>query len=170
MTMRSITIIISLFMTASALTGCDNSRSFRDLKIYVDHINQTAADPPKTKAGASQSQPVPAIFHAGQLRSPFENSTLAGQGKPASNNPLQLYPITMLRFVGVIEQDKIDYGFILTPDNKVYPVKQGDLIGDHYGKVVSITQQKINVMEENASNGGSPIQRIITLQLKDEHE
>ncbi len=49
----------------------------------------------------------------------------------------------------------------------VYQIKEGDFIGDRQGKVISIYQDRLNIMEQDAAYGKQMIQRIITLQLKE---
>ena len=146
-----INVIISLFVLINLLIPICHSRENPELSA--------------TSLLQGLRFPVPARFQAGQFRSPFENTNLGNANKTALT-PLQAYPLSMLRFVGIIEKGNMRFAFILTPDNKVYSISKGDILGDHYGKVVNITKQKIDIMEET-SEGNSKMPRMTTLQLKE---
>ncbi len=90
------------------------------------------------------------------------------QGKDKHANPLQAYPLSVLRFIGTLSRGNIIFAFIMSPDQMVYQVKQGDMIGDRNGKIISIYPDRINVMEQDTTFGTQSVQRIVTLQLKEE--
>lgn len=109
--------------------------------------------------------PAPVYYKGNTLRAPFDNSEMISK-KVIHTNPLLNYPLAMLKFLGTMEQGNKLFGYILAPDNKMYQVKTGDLIGDQEGKIIDIDQKHIKVLERNPDDGNKKI--IETLMLKDE--
>ncbi|EKD45541.1 MAG: hypothetical protein ACD_69C00244G0004 [uncultured bacterium] len=147
------------------LYGCSNNKEerFEDLHNYIANLKQTAATKLNKNAALITSSP-PIQYRAEILRSPFDPAETAAQKKDKILNPLQSYPLSMLRFVGILVYNGKVFAVVMAPDNKVYQVKKGDIIGDHGGIVASLQQNQLNIMEPN-ENGS----HIVTLHLKDEH-
>ena len=70
--------------------------------------------------------------------------------------------------VGTVTKGKNYVAYIVTPDNLIYQVKEGDIIGDQHGKVVKIESSKMKIVEEDMANGEKSMQRMVTLQLASE--
>lgn len=170
--MTRVGIIMLIVFT---LTGCDRNHSFKDLQTYVDQLRETAApresdDPDMRKPRA---EPESVKVESGSRRSPFAIvETLSAdkknkRGEVMADNPLLTYPLDVLRFVGTVTRKGETVAIISTPDNKIYQVKSGDVIGDRDSTIVSIDSDRINLEEQYSENGGQPMKRVITLQLKE---
>jgi len=105
-----------------------------------------------------------AIFHAGDLRSPFVSAEKM-IGKQVAGNSIQSFPLRLLKLTGTVTEKNRVVAFIQTPDNMIYQVGQGDIIGDQSGKVVSIEPNRILIMENSTSQHAK--QHIVTLEIKD---
>jgi Tfp pilus assembly protein PilP len=73
----------------------------------------------------------------------------------------------VLRFVGTVTQNGSTIAFISAPDNKIYQIKAGDIIGDHDSEVTQIDSDRISMIEQYSENGSTPMKRVVTLQLKE---
>jgi type IV pilus assembly protein PilP len=159
-----------LMIIAAALTvsGCSERKKLRDLEQYVAQLKQSSQLPQKASLLKDLQPPTPVTYTAANARSPFEVASASGGGHSNSKHPLQNFPIGQLHFKGTVNQGNSTWAFVLAPDNKLYQVKLGDMIGDHYGKIVSISETRIEIQEQvdQLIPLGKPNTRIVTLQLK----
>lgn len=163
---RHKTIFLCLIlMVAMLLTACGSERHVRDLKKFIDDQKKSAAENQKLSAATQLHFPTPATYEAKNARSPFAEITVAGTIKV---HPLENYPLASLKFKGTVTQNDNTLAFILAPDNKLYQVKTGDIIGDHYGKILNIYPDHIEI-EESVTEGGTQevSKRLVTLELRD---
>lgn len=151
------------------LFGCKNSEPFQDLRLYIEQLKQTEIIAQKKKATPKRPLPVPTSYKADSLRSPFQVTAPLTGKKAIPSNPLQAYPLSMLRFVGTLTEGETTVAFIMTPDNLIYQVKTGDLISDNRDIVIHISPDRLDVMVKTIENEIVINQHIVTLQLKDEH-
>lgn len=151
--------IALLLLAAGTLAGCGGNAS--DLEEYVKSLKQSTVQP-----SWKPDSPTPVSYQSARLRSPFE--TTQAVTKEGRANPLQAYPVTMLRFAGTVSGTNETMAYVLTPDNMVWQVRVGDRIGDHAGKIIAIDQGQITVMEMDQEAGKAPTGRKVTLQLRDE--
>ncbi len=167
--LKAVSLVLIVFCFSLICISCNKEDQFTDLQNYIKQLKTSDSHSANTPI-PEITLPTPAQYQADLLRSPFEappEST--SKANAIKTNPLQAYPINMLRFIGTLTKGNTTYGFIITPDNLIYQVEEGDLIGERGNKVISIYPDKMNIMEEqkNAIYGSKPIQRIITLQLED---
>ncbi len=146
--------------------SCSSDSHLQDLQQFVSQIKQSESNKPFT---AWQIPTVTTItYQASSLRSPFQDIAAEGT-KKTYTTPLQAYPLTTLRFTGtVIQPGSASIAYVLTPDNMVYQVKEGDPVGDHDGKVTGIRSDRLIVTEQDTENNKQET-RVITLRLKDTH-
>ena len=150
--------VISMMFIGTMLSGCedDHERSYRELQHYVAEIKKRAATPiepiPELRQYSSYHYP------KGARRDPFQQvmqqiSELAPD-RERKKQALESFPLDTLRMVGIMSAAKEQWALILAPDEKIYRVRPGDYLGQRYGKVVSIEQQKIKITELIAVPGG----------------
>lgn len=150
------------------LSSCRDSNQFSDLSEYINQIKQGEAN--KADNSVLITPPIPHTYQADNLRAPFQSANQQIKSKGTIVAPLEVYPLSVLRFVGTVSQNhKISFAYIVSPDNMTYQVKNGDIIGDRKGKIVSINADSINVMEQDIDDKGHPAMRIVTMQLKEIH-
>lgn len=162
-----------------AFTACSSSKHVRDLKEYIDNLRKaSAAEVPLTAPVFEMPKPV--VFETNSERSPFEaaaESTISGNKNSAevAMHPLEGFPISELKFKGIVAQGSNQgstesyetLAFILAPDNKLYQVKIGDIIGDHYGKIEHIYADRIEITEPVKGTKNQTSEKTVTLQRKD---
>lgn len=151
------------------LLACGSKKSFHDLREYIAQIDKSSNVTERVKHVTIVQPPTPVTYQKEATRTPFEeNINETGPQKSQSNNPINAYPINLLRFVGTVTQGEKTWAYVMTPDNKVYQITIGDRIGNHDGKVVKINSGTIEVIEQSGDEEKQGAQRIVTLQLKDE--
>lgn len=164
--MRHSTRVLWLALLPLLLSGCDRSGPYADLRQYLDKIKEQ-------QNGVARSRkvdiifPQPVIYAGNMRRSPFaQNELLASPAKSTVTNPLQAYSLTMLRLLGTVTEKGATFAYITTPDNMVYRIQVGDIIGDRHGKVVNIQPGSVSVMELDSDNPDQQMQRVVSLKLR----
>lgn len=159
-----------MLFVASLLLSCSNS----------DEAIKTHNNVMKLKVNLTKNmtkttlfnfpQPVSVTYQASKLRSPFEKTQLLETAKNNNTRPLTHYPISMLKLVGTLSKDNKQFAYLLTPENKVYPIEIGESIGDHGGKVINIYPDHVDILEQEIDSNKSIKQHTIVLRLKEENK
>ena len=139
------------------LAGCADS-SISDLQNYVSDV----------KAKKGTIEPVPEfpeietfVYNAESYNDPFKPWTTevaplnkAAQNnngiKPSSDRPkeeLEEFPLDTLRMMGILEMKGTRWALIKASDGIVYRVKKGNYMGQNYGKVVDVQDDKVILKE-----------------------
>lgn len=142
------------------------SQDISDLNAFIEQT--------KTKHVGSV-EPIPQfeaytnfIYSANELRDPFEPAFQMEGGnevadKPTHNQrprePLEHFPLDTLRMVGVLERGDQIWGLIKDPQNIVHRVKVGNHAGTNEGEIVSVSEEKIELLEVVADGMGNYVER-----------
>jgi type IV pilus assembly protein PilP len=166
-TRSKIRSILSLTILVLLMCSCNSNEGKRELQQYIANLKSNANMPGKIPLLTQFQLPTPVKY----LTSETNNGANNGSGSSGGNNtvpskPLQSYPLKDLQYVGNITQDNQTWAYILTPDNMIYGAKLGDIIGNTYGKIVKITGDHIEVLEQHKETG-KPAQSIMTIELKE---
>jgi len=157
-------VMITLF-----LSSCGD-RDISDLEKYVAGVK---AKPPRPIEQIPAYEHIPPHYYEVQdKRDPFiplvakggggtegpEDDDTSSQEKIACPNPgsnrvrvgLELVPLDALQMVGWLEEEHGALGalVILKGDGTIHHVKQSDYIGDNYGKIINVSERKIEVLEQ----------------------
>jgi Tfp pilus assembly protein PilP len=156
-----------LIITVLLLSACDNQRKLRDLREYIANLNKTTVlSQPKKDIIAAIPVPVPVTYQSAALRDPFEESTISYTEK-GMINPVNAFPLSMLRYTGMLAMGSKRWAVILIPDGRVYQLTLNDSIGDHQGRVTKINTDHIEVMEKYTDDTQKIMSRLVIIQLKD---
>lgn len=163
---------LHLLMPCIALLLNACSQDISDLNAFIDQT--------KTKHVGSV-EPIPQfeaytnfIYSADDLRDPFEPAfQMEGNGelvdKPTHNQrprePLEHFPLDTLRMVGVLEKGDQIWGLIKDPQNIVHRVKVGNHAGTNEGEIISVSEDKIELLEVVADGMGNYVERNATLSV-----
>lgn len=167
-----VTVAISMLLTACA--GSDHS----DLKAYIDGV--TARQKPQIEP-LPEFKPYPIyVYEAGELRDPFEESAfveqqvevaIEGSGiRPPERDtkePLEEYPLDTLRMVGTLEQSSTMWALIKDGEGSIHRVKTGNYMGKNYGKILSITEHQVEILEIVPNGLGAFIERPAIIALSE---
>jgi len=93
------------------------------------------------------------------------NSMLAAELN-RRKEPLEAYPLDSMSMVGSVMKAGRPYA-LLRVDNLLYQVKQGDYIGQNYGKITKISETDVSLREIVQDAAGEWIERTSALQLQE---
>lgn len=167
---RFSTVLTGIVLAA----GCGNDSA--DLHAWVD---AAGARPGGGIEPLPAVRPVPAfVYEPAGRRSPFMPDTaLATPG--ASPTPdretgpsrrreyLEQFPLDSLRMVGTLETRGTVFGLVRTADGLIHRVAAGQHLGPDDGRIVSITQSAIALVETAPDGQGGQLERAAELGLAD---
>lgn len=171
--MKKIILLSSLF-----LVGCSTGSDINDLEQFVSDT---------TNKPRGRIQPLPEfkpysafIYSASAMRSPFESpmafqemttqveDTVDAPDKNRRKGALERFPVGELNLVGTLakEQGQLN-ALIKTSEGNVHMVKAGEFMGKNHGRIVNITETKIDLIEVVPNGNGGWISRPHSMGLKD---
>jgi len=147
---------IILLGAALSLSACGGDMS--DLERFIDET--------KTKH-IGKVEPLPEFppyqtfeYAATDIRDPFRAQTDIGTSPIAEveyNGPrpeasrrkevLESFPIDSLKMVGLLQQKSQTWGLVRDPDGTIHRVQPGNYAGQNHGKIVSVKETKIDIVE-----------------------
>ena len=80
--------------------------------------------------------------------------------------PLEAFPLDSMTMVGSVNKHGQPFA-LLRVDNLLYQVKQGDYLGQNYGKIIKITETDVSIREIVQDAAGEWIERPGALQLQE---
>jgi type IV pilus assembly protein PilP len=72
--------------------------------------------------------------------------------------------------VGTLEQNKLMYALVKAPDNSLFRVRNGNYLGQNFGRIVGISESAIKLKEITQDGGGNWEEKEQVLQLQEESE
>jgi type IV pilus assembly protein PilP len=156
---KSVRVILRLpaILMMLVLAACGGGMG--DLEQYIASV--------KERPGG-RIEPLPQIkpyetfnYSVQSQRSPFVQDR-SGDMAPSSAGPtpiknrnkeyLEQFPLDTLNMVGTLEREGRTYGLVQTNDGLVHRVLPGNYLGQNDGRIVTVTEGRIEV-EELVSNG-----------------
>jgi type IV pilus assembly protein PilP len=157
---------------AAALAGCSSDMS--DLRAYIDEVK---ARPGGRIEPLPQIQPAPTFgYEPGDRRSPFVPDTPqrrvstdpnAVRG-PDPNRPrefLEQFPLDTMHMVGTLSSPGKSFGLVQTSDGLIHRVSVGNHLGQNYGRVLSISESEISLVEIIPDGLGGYLERPASVAL-----
>lgn len=163
--------LLALVAAMVALGGC--ARSMADLDAYITEV--------KARPGG-RIEPLPEIrtypsfrYDPGDARSPFMPDvpavgSVAGGVRPDAERRrefLESFPLDTLNMVGTVRQGGRLYGLVQTTDKLVHRVVVGNYLGQNDGRIVSITNSEIQLLEIIPDGLGGYTERAASIGLGD---
>jgi type IV pilus assembly protein PilP len=164
---------LSLAAAIAAVTGCSGEAD--DLRAYVDDVK---ARPGGRIEPLPEIRPAPSfVYEPGVRRGPFtpdtpqRNASNAGgvQG-PDQNRPrefLEQFPLDTLRMVGTLDSSGSSFGLVQTSDGLIHRVSVGNHLGQNYGRILSISDSRISLVEVIPDGLGGYLERPASVGLSD---
>jgi len=170
MIMRALMLVALMLV----LTACGGG--MRDLDQYV-------ADVKSRQFG--QLEPLPEIrpyetfsYDAYELRDPFTpSSPIMAERRNVTDGlrpdfdrrrePLEAFPLDSLRMVGTLERSDDRFALVRDSTGLVHRVQSGNYIGQNYGKIIGVAEDKIAVLEIIPDGLGGWMERDAALDLTD---
>lgn len=138
------------------IAGCgDGGQS--DLEEYVQQVRSRVARPVEPLPEIKQVRSF--TYEPGERRDPFVTDKQIAELPVASKvnklapdplrrkEELEGYALDSLRMVGTLEQNQSKWGLIRTPNGAVHRVMIGNYMGSNDGRIVSITDEAIQLIE-----------------------
>ena len=163
-----------LIVAAVGLSACSGNNS--DLRQYIDEVK---ARPGRRIEPLPSIRPAPSFaYEAGSRRSPFMPDTpqnaintnpnaVSGPDPSRPREFLEQFPLDALRMVGSLELNQVKAGLVQATDGLVHRVIVGNHIGQNYGRVMSISESEIELVEIIPDGLGGYIQRPASIGLSD---
>ena len=154
--------VLLVLVAATTLAGCSGGVD-RELRNYVEDVLARKAKP------LPRPDPPPTYVvytYKGEGRDPFEPFYKPAEQEEKVNDPndpnrpvegrlreeLEQFPLDSMSMVGTLEQDESVWGILITRDGTVYRVQVGNYLGQNYGKIIAILEDRIE-LEERAQDG-----------------
>jgi type IV pilus assembly protein PilP len=159
-----------------SLAGCGGG-DMGDLQSYVQQVLARKGKRPP---------PIPPLepyvvysYQSGEGRDPFEPffkeeapapaKSAAGNGvQPDLNRnreELEQYALDSLRMMGTLEQKDKMWGIVRSPDGTIHRVQVGNYMGRNFGKIVNISEERIELNEIVPDGQGGWTERQAALAL-----
>lgn len=148
------------------LAGC-SSDGLDDLREFVK--NAHADKKPKVEPLPEIKMQETFVYNAANLPDPFVASNFKqqvakdGSGpRPDPNRrkePLEDYPLDSLKMVGTLSRGKQSWAVIQAPDGTVHRTQVGDHMGQNFGMISKITEDKIDLIELIQGSLGDWVER-----------
>lgn len=172
--MRSFALLILAF----AMAGCSSSADTDDLRRFVD---DTLSKP------RGRIEPIPVFkpyesfnYSSAGIRSPFELPVVVDETvqldkdvsniRPDDNRPkehLEQFGFNELAMVGTLKGSDGDLWVLVRDgDGGVVRIQEGNYLGQNHGKVVSVSDYRINLIEIVPNGMGGWIERPRTMVLE----
>jgi len=159
------------------LTGC--GEGLGDLRQFVQQVR---AKPPGRIEPIPEFTPYTNFEYASHdLRAPFKlvdfrrpdevpDDIVVGSGLRPDiervKEPLEDFPLDTLRLKGTIDdKDGIKWALIFAPDNTIHRVIEGNYMGQNHGRIISVTDQTIELTEIVPDGLGNYIERSSAVAL-----
>jgi type IV pilus assembly protein PilP len=165
---RLIALGVLGLLAGIGLSGCSSDRD--ELEEYIAEVK---------KRPGGRIEPLPEIkpyetfaYNAAEQRSPFSIAAPAGPGgvRPdvkRNREFLEQFSLDTLAMVGTLKLGGRAYGLVQTKDGLVHRVLQGQYMGQNDGKIVSISDSKISLVEIVPDGMGGYMERNAAIGLTD---
>lgn len=173
----STTVRISLFAVAAALllSGC--SRDMSDLEAWVEEIKRRPSirieplpqvKPYETFAYTAHAQRSPFVPSA-PVRQQIADDGTGGVRPDADRNRehLEDFPLDTLRMVGTVTMGGETYALIRSSDRSVHRVKVGNYLGQNHGRITSISDTSVTLIEIIPDGTGGWTERAAAVALSE---
>ena len=158
------------------MSGCTGN--MEDLTAYTDQIRARPA---------GKIEPIPEFipylnfeYTASEERDPFREVSFRQQRlvaastsngvQPDTDRPKELledYPLDTLRMKGTLLVSGELWGLVRAPDSTIHRVKEGQHIGQNFGKIALVTDEKIDLNEIVPDGLGGYIERSASIALSE---
>lgn len=172
------TRIAMVLVLAMLLGAC--GRSVTSTPGEAPNLQKWTAEMKKRPAPALEPLPVMQQFEtfeyaAQSLRDPFSNAfsdESNGSGpRPDPSRRKQLleqFPLDSLNMVGTIGQGPAQVALVTAPDKVTYRVRPGIYLGQSDGRVTSVTNDRIDLVELVPDGAGGWLERPATIALDEQ--
>jgi type IV pilus assembly protein PilP len=160
-------------MLMVVLSAC-SSDGMDDLREFVATAH--AGKKPKIEPLPEIKPQEPFAYAAENLSDPFSGRNLKSQPSQTAGNgprpdlnrrkePLEDFPLDALKMVGTLERGKQAWAVIRAPDGTVYRAGVGNHMGQNFGTITRITEDKVDLVELVQGSLGDWVERQASVAL-----
>ena len=171
-TMRIAVLLAGSFLLAACSDDTDELQQWmeqqkREVKPSIEPLSAPKKFNPQpyVALGAVEPFSTQKLTVALKQESRQPNSLLASEIN-RRKEPLEAYPVDSMSMVGSVTRGGRPYA-LLRVDNLLYQVKQGDYLGQNYGKITKISETDVAYREIVQDAAGEWIERNSALQLQE---
>ena len=165
-----------LMLTLFALAGC-SSDGLDDLRQFVKNAHadrKPKIEPlPEIKpyeAFAYAASDLPDPFSPANLKPQSMQGKAGGQGPDLNRRkePLEDFPLDALKMVGTLSRGKQSWAVIQAPDGTVHRVQKGNYMGQNFGRITRVTEDKVDLVEKVQGAMGEWVEREASLAIQEQ--
>jgi type IV pilus assembly protein PilP len=169
------TRLVAVLLAATLLGAC--ARRVTSTPGDAPNLQRWVAEVKKRPAPALEPLPVMKQFEtfeyaAQSLRDPFSNAFTDDSGgagpRPDPNRrkqPLENFPLDSLDMVGTIGEGSSLVALVLAPDKVTYRVRPGMYLGQSDGRVTSVSDDRIELVELVPDGAGGWLERPAAISM-----
>jgi type IV pilus assembly protein PilP len=168
--------IAAPLLALALLAGCAGEQ--QELRAWVDEQRQAAK--PNVQPLQPPTQFQAQAYEGEQSVEPFSGQKLAVALKQEARQPnsmlaaemnrrrepLESFPLDGMSMVGSLSRDGRPYA-LLRVNNLLYQVREGDYLGQNFGRITRIGETEIALREIVLDPAGEWVERSTTLQLQE---
>lgn len=166
--------VITVAAAAAFLAGCSANEDYSDIEAFMAEVD--ARSPGRIEPLPTIETVEPFSYRASTKRSPFEppvvvkrvNRQSGPKVTPDLNRVkqyLEQYNVGQLAMVGTLAQGGSVFGLIKDTDGGVHRVQSGDYMGTDHGKILSVEDGGIELLEIVPDGTGGWVERARTVAL-----
>ena len=102
------------------------------------------------------------LYRTDERRDPFTDTVATDEAavaatddsiRPPTNHrkeALEAFPLDSLRMIGTLKRDDVLWGIVKVqnnPDSGIHRIVNGNYLGQNYGRVINVSEEKINLIE-----------------------
>lgn len=173
---KSLVRILSIISLA-LVSGCNGNTGDLD-----DYFEEQRARPAEPIDPIPEVKPYLRFAYPEHVIDPFDASVLEPEAPPpppegdstvqidTTRVPefLESFPLDSLRMVGTVERDSTKWALVRIPEGTVQTVKEGNYLGQNYGRVMDISDVKMSMIETVSNGLGGYEEREISITLNQE--
>ncbi len=153
------------YMIFILLTGCQRVDELAGIKKEIAELKQTSRHQAMVTAQNELQLPKPVVYQ--HLVSLVDDQSKSADKQTQLLQPLQAYSLSSYQFIGTLTRHKQTFGYLKAPNDIVYQVKRGDLLGTEYGQITDITSGQLSVLVDDKTKK-PPKRQVITMQLREQ--
>lgn len=168
---RALVLSVPVLIAGCGSDGMDDLREFvknahADRKPSVEPIPEMKPYERFTYAASNMTDP----FAAFNLK-PLNAAVGGGRGsgpRPDLNRhkeALEEFPLDALKMVGTLARGKEIWAVIQAPDGSVHRAQRGNYLGQNFGRVVKVTDEKIDLVEIVPGSIGDWVEREASIAI-----
>ncbi|MEF8700576.1 MAG: pilus assembly protein PilP [Candidatus Accumulibacter sp. UW26] len=164
---------LTVLLCSIALAACA-SNDQEELREWMNTAAQGAKPRIPPLPVVEPYEPVP--YDVTEIVDPFKLAKMGPDDKKGGGGfrpdldrpkePLELYPLESLKYVGVMTRKTQSYA-IIQAESTLHQIKIGNYMGQNFGVVVDISEAEVTLRELIQDSAGDWVERTSTLMLQE---